>query len=372
MSFHPGSSGKFSSLNAGHRAGKIDSAAIESIRLPAFAKTLHSRPARSSVTKPLKHLVAAALACACASPPALAAYPEQPIRIIAPYAAGGSSDVLARALGDELGKELGQPVVVENRPGAGSMIGTQYVAGEPANGYTLLLVDVPFTIVPALYKARVKYNVERDFGPIVLLGLAPTYLFTHPAFPATNVAGLVQLAKAKPATVSIGSGGNGALTHLMAELFMINTGTQLVHVPYKGASAAVLDLAAGQLQLSFTTMPTASALHQAGKLRPLAVGSPRRTRELPEVPTFQESGVPNMNVESWWGLVAAAGTSPAILTRLREAMAKVMKVPLVRTRIEGAGVTIPEDTGANALQQHIRTDAARWQEVIQRANIKAD
>jgi tripartite-type tricarboxylate transporter receptor subunit TctC len=322
--------------------------------------------------KPIGHRVLASLAFLVASLPALAAYPDQPVRIIAPYAAGGSSDVLARALSDELGKELGQSVVVENRPGAGSMIGTQYVAAEPANGYTLLLVDVPFTIVPALYKARVKYNVEKDFAPIVLLGLAPTYLFVHPSFPGTSVAALVQMAKAKPATLSIGSGGNGSLTHLMAELFMINTGTQLVHVPYKGASAAVLDLAAGQLQASFTTMPTASALYQAGKLKPIAVGSPRRTRELPDVPTFQESNVPNMNVESWWGLVAAGATSPAILARLREAMARVIKLPGVRSRMEGTGVSILDDTGAGALQQLIKTDTARWQEVIQRANIKAD
>ena len=318
------------------------------------------------------NLLAAAILYAIASLAASAAYPEQPIRIVAPYAAGGSSDVIARALGDALGQELGQPVVVENRPGAGSMIGTQYVAGEPPNGYTLLIVDVPFTIVPALYKARARYNVEKDFAPLVLLGLAPTYLFVHPTFPATNVAALVKLAKAGPNTVSIGSGGNGSLTHLMAELFMINTGAQLVHVPYKGASAAVLDLAAGQLQASFTTMPTASALYQAGKLKPIAVGSPRRTRELPEVPTLQESGVANMNVESWWGLTAVSGTSPAILARLREAMAKVIKLPGVRTRMEGTGVSIPEDTSAGVLQQLIRTDVARWQEVVQGANIKVD
>ena len=324
------------------------------------------------MTSSIKTILAATFLCAFASLPAHAAYPEQPIKIIAPYAAGGSSDVLARALGEELGRELGQPIVVENRPGAGSMIGTQFVAGEPANGYTLLLVDVPFTIVPALYKARARYNVEKDFAPIVLLGVAPTYLFVHPSFPGTSVAALTQMAKAKPATLSIGSGGNGSLTHLMAELFMINTGTQLVHIPYKGASAAVLDLAAGQLQASFTTMPTASALYQAGKLKPIAVGSTRRTRELPEVPTLQESGVPNMNVESWWGLTAASGTSPAILARLREAMARVIKLPAVRARMEGTGVSIPEDTSAGALQQHIKTDVARWQEVIQRANIKVD
>ena len=325
-----------------------------------------------NVTTSTKILLAAALTAAWASFPVIAAYPEQPIKIVAPYAAGGSSDVLARTLADELGKELGQPVVVDNRPGAGSLIGTQFVAGEPPNGYTLLLVDVPFTIVPVLYKARVRYNVEKDFAPIVLLGLAPTYLFVHPSSPAVNVAGLVRLAKATPGTVSIGSGGNGSLTHLMAELFMINTGTQLVHIPYKGASASVLDLAAGQLGAGFTTMPTASALYQAGKLKPIAVGSPRRTRELPEVPTLQESGVPNMSIESWWGLVAHAGTSPPILMRLREAMARVIKLPSVRSRIEATGVSLPEDTSAAALQQLIKLDSTRWQDVIRRADIKVD
>ena len=162
-----------------------------------------------------------------ASPPAPHT-PDQPIKIIAPYVTGGSSDVPARVFSEELGKELGQTIVVENRPGAGSMIGTQFVAGEPANGYTLLLVDVPFTIVPALYEARARYNVEKDFAPIVLLGLAPTYLFVHPTFPGTNVTAQVQMARAKPTTASIDFGGNGLLTRLMAEPFMINTGTQLV------------------------------------------------------------------------------------------------------------------------------------------------
>ncbi len=312
------------------------------------------------------------LALSSASFGVRAAYPEQPIKIVVPYSPGGSSDVIARALSEELAKELGQPVIVDNRAGAGSMVGTQFVAGEAPNGYTLLIVDVPFTIVPALYKARAKYNVEKDFAPIALLGLAPTYLFVNAASPIRNVAGLVSQAKASPMSVSIGSGGNGALTHLMAELFMINTGTQLTHVPYKGAGAAVTDLAAGQIQSGFTTMASATALLQAGKLRPIAVGSPQRTKEQPDVPTFQESGVPNMSVESWWGLVAPAGVPPAVLMRLSDAMAKVIKAPNVQTRMLAVGVGVPADTSGAALQKLVKADAARWVEVVNKANIKAD
>jgi len=326
--------------------------------------------------KQMKHwttLVAAlALPLATAGFSARAAYPEQPIRIVVPYSAGGSSDVIARAISDELGKELGQPVIVDNRAGAGSMIGTAYVAGEAANGYTLLIVDVPFAIVPALYGDRIKYKVEKDFTPITLLGLAPTYLFVNPTFQGKTVADMVRAAKAQPGTISIGSGGNGSLTHLMAELFMINTRSQLVHIPYKGASPAVTDLAAGQIQTSFTTMASASSLYRAGKIRPIAVSSPQRQKDTPDVPTFQESGIANMNVESWWGLVAPAGISKPVHDRLSQAMAKVMQSTRVKARMSAVGVNVPADTGAPGLQKLIATDLARWQDVVQRANIKLE
>ena len=316
--------------------------------------------------------VACAVPLALASLNAAAQYPEQPIRIVVPYSAGGSSDVLARAVSDELGKLLGQAIVIENRPGAGSLLGTQYVAGESPNGYTLLLVDVPFAIVPALYKERAKYNVEKDFTPIALMGVAPTYLFVHESFAARTAADLVKTAKDKPGTISIGSGGNGALTHMMAELFMMNTGARLVHVPYKGASAAVNDLAAGQIQTSFTTMASANALYRAGRLRALAVTSPQREKATPDVPTFKESGIANMTVESWWGLVAPGGISPAVQTRLSDAMQKVMKLPTVRARMEAAGVEIPADTSGNALRKYVGEDLVRWREVVQRAQIKVE
>lgn len=310
-----------------------------------------------------------ALALALASLGAAAEYPSQPIKIVVPYSPGGSSDVLARAIREELGKALGQAVVVDNRPGAGSMLATQFVAGEKPDGYTLLLVDVPFAIVPALYLDRVKYNVEKDFAPIMLLGIAPAYLFVTNDSPFRSVADVVQAAKAKPSSVSIGSGGNGSLTHMLAELFMVGTGVQLVHVPYKGAGAAITDLAGGQIQSGFTTMASASALYGAGKLRALAVTSPQRQPATPEVPTFQESGVANMTVQSWWGLVAPAGIPPDVRSRLGDALQKVMQQPAVRARMGMAGVDVPADTSAAALQKHVQEDLTRWREVVQRAHI---
>jgi len=303
---------------------------------------------------------------------ARAAYPERPVHIVVPYTAGGSSDVIARSLGDELGKLLGQPIIIDNRPGAGSMIGTQYVAGEAADGYTLLLIDVPFSIVPALYREKTKYSADRDFAPVALLGLAPTYLFVNNAFPVKSATDLVRLAKARPGTISAGSGGNGSLTHLMAELFMINTGSKLVHVPYKGAFAAVTDLAAGQIDVSFTTMASAASLYQAGKLRAVAVSSAQRQKSTPDVPTFQEGGIANMNVESWWGLVAPAATPRPVLDTLEQSVRKVMDTSIVKARMNVIGVNAPPDSTAAALQKLVRADLARWKDTVTRANIKLE
>ena len=301
-----------------------------------------------------------------------ARYPEKPVRIIVPYSVGGSSDAIARAIGDELGKALGQVVIVENRAGAGSMQGTQYVASEAADGYTLLLADVPFTIVPALYKERARYDTRRDFAPVALLGVAPMYLFVNADFAAKSAPDLTRMAKAAPGTVSIGSGGNGSLTHLMAELFMTNTGTKLVHIPYKGAAAAATDLASGQINASFSTMASALSLYKAGRLRAIAVGSAQRRKDTPDVPTFTENGIPNMAVESWWGLMMPAGTSLPVRDTMTAAMFKVMQSPNVKARLISVGVSAPADSSAAALQGVINADLARWQEVVQRANIKLD
>jgi tripartite-type tricarboxylate transporter receptor subunit TctC len=301
-----------------------------------------------------------------------AAFPEKPVRIVVPYAPGGSSDVIARVVADELARELGQPVIVDNRPGAGSLLGTQHVAGEPPNGYTLLLADVPFTIVPALYRDRARYSVDKSFVPVSLIGVAPMYLFVNQSSPARTAADIVRQAKAAPGTVSIGSGGNGSLTHLFAELFMIHTGTQLTHVPYKGAGPALNDLAAGQIQTGFTTMPTANALYRAGKVRPIGVSSPERTKETPDVPTFRELGMAEMTVQSWWGFVAPAGTPAEIVRRLADATQKALRDPKVRARLQSVGLNEPEGSAPADLQKLINPDAARWQDVVQRAKITVE
>jgi tripartite-type tricarboxylate transporter receptor subunit TctC len=309
------------------------------------------------------------LGCALAS---TAAYPDKPVRIVVPYAPGGSSDVIARSLSDELGRELGQPVIIDNRAGAGSLLGTQHVAGEPATGYTLLLADVPFTIAPALYRERARYRVDKSFEAVSLIGVAPMYLFVNRSSPVRTVGDLLQQAKAAPGTLSIGSGGNGSLTHLFAELFMMNTGAQLTHIPYKGAGPALNDLAAGQIQASFTTMPTANALFRAGRVRPVAVSSPERTREAPEIPTFRELGMTGMTVPSWWGLLAPAGTPEEVIRRLADAMDKVLRDPKVLTRLHSVGLQEGAANGPAELQKLIAADAARWQEVVQRAKITVD
>ncbi|MBV7486690.1 tripartite tricarboxylate transporter substrate binding protein [Bordetella sp. BOR01] len=320
-----------------------------------------------------KKLWRGTMAVACIAIPALAAaYPDKPVKIVVPYSAGGSSDLIARAIGEQLGTELGQPVVVENRAGAGSMIGTAYVSGEAPDGYTLLLADVPFTIVPALYGDRVKYDARKDFAPIALVGLSPMYLFASPAYAGKGVAELVADAKKRPGVVSIGSGGNGSLTHLLAELFMLNTQTKLVHVPYKGAAASVSDLAGGQIDVSFSSMPSAAALFQAGKIRPLAVSSPQRQPGTPDVPTFQESGLPNLTVQSWWGLLAPAGTPQAVLDKLGAAMAKVMQSPAIGQRYAGIGANVPDQADAGALQALLSADFQRWQDVVTRAGINLE
>jgi tripartite-type tricarboxylate transporter receptor subunit TctC len=333
---------------------------------------------------PAQHLIRAMkswkqFAAALVLVPALASsavaqshYPDKPIHLVVPYTVGGSSDVIARAISDELSKRLGQPVIVENRSGAGSLVGTQYVKGASADGYTLLLADVPFTIVPALYQERAHYDALGDFAPISLLGVAPMYLFVNSSFNARTTADLMRQAKSAPGTITIGSGGNGSLTHLMAELLMINTGSKLVHVPYKGAGASVTDLAAGQINASFTTMASAYSLYKTDRIRPIALSSAQRSKETPNVPTFKEGGISNMEVDSWWGLLAPAGVSAPVRDALTAAMRGVMDSTNVKARMAAVGVSPPKDSGPASLRELIKQDLSRWQDVIRRADIKAD
>ncbi len=297
-------------------------------------------------------------------------YPARPIRFIVPYAPGGSSDVLARTLGKKMGDTLGQPFLIDNRPGAGSMVGTDAAAKASPDGYTIILSDMPHTINPSI-NAKVPYDPVKDFAPITLIGVSPMFLFAHPGFDAKSLAEVVAMAKARPGTLAIASGGNGATTHLVAELLQAGAGIRLVHVPYKGAGPAIADVAAGQVPLTFTSMATAAPLVKAGRLRVLAVTSPRRLAAFPDVPTFEESGVPGLVFEHWWGVMAPARTPAPVVERLHSEIAKALASAEVRERFTAFSLEPRTNTPAE-FRSLIESDLVRWAKVVRDAGIKAE
>ncbi|WP_159912697.1 tripartite tricarboxylate transporter substrate-binding protein [Pantoea sp. 18069] len=320
--------------------------------------------------KILKALLALAVAASCAG--ASAAYPDRPLKIVVPYAPGGAPDALARLFAEELAKLLQQPVIVDNKPGAGSVIGTQFVASSPADGYTLLMVDSPFTTAPALYGNRIKYRVDKDFTPLVFVGTTPLYLYASGDSSIRNVADLVRLAETNGGGISYGSGGNGTLTHLLGEMLRLETRAPMTHVPYRSVTLAMGDLVAGQLQGQFSSYASARGYVDAGRIRPIAVTGTSRTKEAPETPTFAELGVKGFDMTLWWGVVAPAGVSPAVQARLTGALAKVMSMPQIIERLSALNINIAADVGPEALRKTIETDQARFQEIATRAQLKAE
>ncbi len=297
-------------------------------------------------------------------------YPAKFVRFIVPYAPGGSSDVLARTLGQKLGEALGQTFVVDNRPGAGSMIGTDIAAKSTADGYTIILSDMPHTINPSIY-ARVPYDPIRDFSPITVIGVSPMFLFAHASLQAQSVKEFIALAKTQPGKIAIASGGTGATTHLMAELLQSNAGIKLTHVPYKGAGPALTDVVAGQIPATFTSMATAAPHAKAGRLRILGVTSASRLPAFPEVPTFEESGVPGMLVEHWWGVMAPAGVPRPIVAKLRGEIIKALNSTDVRERFRALAVE-PRTNTPEQFRALLESDAKRWARVIRDAGIKIE
>ena len=297
-------------------------------------------------------------------------YPAKFVRFIVPYAPGGSSDVLARTLGQKLGAALGQTFVVDNRPGAGSMIGTDIAAKSNPDGYTIILSDMPHTINPSIY-ARVPYDPVRDFAPVTVIGVAPMFLFAHPSLQAQSVKEFIALAKAQPGKIAIASGGTGATTHLMAELLQSNAGIRLTHVPYKGAGPALTDVVAGQIPATFTSMATAAPPAKAGRLRMLGVTSAARVPAFPEVPTFEESGVTGMQVEHWWGVMAPAGVPRPIVAILRGEIIKALHSADVRERYSALAVE-PRTNTPEQFRALLESDTRRWARVIRDAGIKIE
>lgn len=314
-------------------------------------------------------LLAFAAVAAYAQEPATG-YPAKFVRFIVPYAPGGSSDVLARTLGQKLGEALGQTFVVDNRPGAGSMIGTDIAAKSIPDGYTIILSDMPHTINPSIH-AKVPYDPLRDFSPVTVIGVSPMFLFTHPSLQAQSVKEFIALAKTQPGKIAIASGGTGATTHLMAELLQSNAGIKLTHVPYKGAGPALTDVVAGQVPATFTSMATAAPHAKSGRLRILGVTSARRLPAFPEVPTFEESGVTGMLVEHWWGVMAPAGVPRPIVAKLRGEIIKALNSADVRERFSALAVE-PRTNTPEQFRTLLESDVRRWAKVIRDAGIKVE
>jgi tripartite-type tricarboxylate transporter receptor subunit TctC len=297
-------------------------------------------------------------------------YPTRVIRFIVPYAPGGSSDVLARTLGQKLAETLGQTLVVDNRPGAGSMIGTDVAARATADGYTIILSDMPHVINPSIH-AKVPYHPVKDFSPITVIGVSPMFFFAAATFEAKSLKDFIALAKARPGKIAIASGGTGATTHLAAELLQTSAGIRLTHVPYKGAGPAITDVAAGQVPVTFTSMATAAPMVKAGRVRMLAVTSAKRLAAFPDVPTFEESGVPGMVFEHWWGVMAPAGVQRPIVDILHAHLVKAVNAPDVRERFTGLAVE-PRTSTPEQFRALLEADLKRWAKVVKDAGIKPE
>jgi tripartite-type tricarboxylate transporter receptor subunit TctC len=296
-------------------------------------------------------------------------WPSKPLRYIVPFPPGAFNDTLARTLSAELPKALGQPVVVDNRPGGNTIIGTELAAKSPADGYTLFGAALPFSVIQSLYKTS--FDVTRDFAPITLAGVTPNLLVANTGMPFNDVKGLIAHAKANPGSLNYASAGNGSSNHLSFELFKMMTGTQITHVPYKGSAPAVTDLIAGQVHVMFDNTPNVLPHVKGGKLKAIAVSSKSRSSQAPEIPTVDEGGVPGYDVGVWFGVLTVAGTPREIVQRLNTEMVKVLTSAEVKERFGRLGVDVVAGT-PEQFSQFLKSEVARWAKVVQDANIKAD
>lgn len=310
-------------------------------------------------------LLAGLAAAAAAVTPAWAdSYPDKPVKLIVPYAPGGTTDILARIIATRLQIELKKPFVIDNRPGAGGSVGSAYASKQPADGYTLVMVvESSHAVNPNVYQ-KTSYDPVKDFAPISNIADVPNVLVVNPRFPAQDVKGLIAQLKANPSKYSFGSSGNGGLSHLNGEIFKHVTGTELLHVPYKGLGPALTDLIAGQVDVVFDNIPSSAGMLQAGQTRALAVAAKARLKLLPQVPTYAELGLPALNTPSWFGIGAPAGTPSPVLDTLNQAIRSALAHPDVVTAIEKQGA-IPSPMSRAEFSALVANENARWKKVIQ-------
>lgn len=299
-----------------------------------------------------------------------AQYPSKPIKMIVTYPPGGGADTMARIIAPRLTESLGQPIVIENRAGASGQIGADLVAKSAPDGYTIMLDATAYSVNPSLYP-KMPYDPLKDLTPITILVRVPNVLVVSPGFAPKSVQELIALAKSKPGELSYASSGNGSAQHLAAELFKEGTGTDIVHIPYKGGAPAIADVMGGQVPIFFGNMSSALPHVKAGKVRALAVTGNRRSANVPELPTIAESGVPGYEVYEWNGLFAPAGTPVAIINRLQAEIARIVQLPDVKEKLAGLGAEAVANTPQEAAA-FIKAEIAKWAAVVKRANIKVE
>ena len=316
-------------------------------------------------------LLLAALGAGTAFAQGAASYPSKPVRIVVPFPAAGTTDILARAVGIEMTKAWGQSVLVENRPGAGGNLGSDAVAKAAPDGYTLLVGAVsPQAINVTLYP-KMPYDVMRDFAHITLIAAVPNVLEVHPSVPVKTVKDLIALAKSTPGQLTYASSGNGTSIHLSAELFKTMADVNMLHIPYKGSAPAVTDLIAGQVQLMFDNLPSSLAQIKAGKLRAIAVTTLKRSPALPDVPTIAESGLPGYDASSWFGMHAPAGTPKDIIAKIHGVVAKSLQTPQMIERLSSQGAEAVGNT-PEEFTEFVRVEIAKWAKVVKASGARVD
>ncbi|HEV2000587.1 MAG TPA: tripartite tricarboxylate transporter substrate binding protein [Xanthobacteraceae bacterium] len=321
--------------------------------------------------KNLRRLLALlAVALPFASEAPAQSYPSRLITFVVPFPAGGSADTLARLIGAQLSERWKQPVVVENKPGAGGNLGTDYVAKAAPDGYTLLMSPSSIAIAPHLYK-KLSFDPVKDFVPVTLVGSIPMVVVVTPDFPAKSIAELIAMAKAKPGDIPYASAGNGTTNHLAVELFKITTGIDLLHVPYRGNPLAIMDVIGGRVPVFFDFVLTGLPHVRDGKVRALATTGLHRSAVLPDVPTVIEAGVPNFEAATWFGVFAPARTPREITDKLNAEILDILTLPALRERLTGLGVDIIAE-GPEQLAALTAVDLAKWGPIVQKAGVKLD